>query len=44
MCPTAVRTIKDETTPVAVRAKDLLCQAPIPPAMTAMPWRVSHSG
>jgi len=44
MCPTDVRTIRDETTPRAARVNDLLRQAPIPPAMTAMLWRVSQKG
>jgi len=35
MQPTGVNTMRDEATPTAASTKDLLRQAPIPPAITA---------
>lgn len=42
MQPTGVNTIRDEKTPTTVRTKDLLRQAPIPPAITARLWGTSQ--
>jgi hypothetical protein len=44
MCPTAVRIIRDDAMPLAASVNDLLFQAPIAPAMTAMLWTTSHTG
>src|ERR1700726_1537507 len=42
MQPTGVNTIREEATPSAASVKDLLCQAPIPPATTARLWGTSQ--
>src|SRR5215467_13808370 len=40
--PTGVTTISDEVTPTAASRKEVLRQAPIPPAITARLWGTSH--
>jgi hypothetical protein len=42
MQPTTVNTVSDEATPSTASVKDLLCQAPIPPAITARLWGTSQ--
>jgi len=42
MQPTGVNTMRDEATPTAASTKDLLRQAPIPPAITARLWGTSQ--
>lgn len=42
MCPTAVRAMSEEATPTAAATKEVLRQAPIPPAITARLWSTSH--
>jgi len=43
MSPTGVTTISEQVTPTAASTKEVLRQAPIPPAITARLWVTSHN-